>query len=162
MYKLILFCFLLQAIDAKRAQKQVYAPNDSDSSSVKTSNEVKTDRKTTERESEFQNEPKEETSNGNNLCQTMTKEGYEKCKQQYVEITKGEQNSRKICCALKTLQQCILPVLNKYCSLDAFNEIEKDLHGANHICRIVGSRYCPKVEGLDRLTLDPKEEFELI
>ena len=90
----------------------------------------------------------EEPPKENTLCDSKAREVYEKCKSQYKQITKDEQSSRRICCAVKTLQQCVLPVLNQYCSFEAINEMEKEFHGINHICRIVGSRYCPKVENL--------------
>ncbi len=79
-------------------------------------------------------------------CNSKARDGYQRCKGQYHEITKGNRNVRKICCALKTLQQCVIPVINENCSFEAFNDIESELHGINEICRIVGSKSCPRLD----------------
>lgn len=167
LFSLLLYCIAFKTIVTKRTPKESQVLIDDTPSRralTRSANQVNSDSKQFEKESEIPSKDavKEESSDGSRLCESMAKQEYEKCKLQYKEITKGEQNSRKICCALKTLQQCVLPVINKYCSFEALNEIDRELMGANHICRIVGSRYCPKMETLDRLAIDPKHEFELI
>ena len=94
--------------------------------------------------------PPHDSDNDKGFCDTMSREGIQRCKIQYKEITKGELSSRKICCAIKTLQQCVVPVLNQFCTFEAFNDIEKELHGINQICKIIGQRYCPKNENQRR------------
>jgi hypothetical protein len=79
-------------------------------------------------------------------CNSKARDAYQRCKRQYDEITKGNRDVNKICCALKTLQQCLIPVINENCSFEAFNDIESELHGVNEICRIVGSKSCPRLD----------------
>jgi len=80
----------------------------------------------------------------NSSCNSVAKIVYDRCQIQYYEITKGEQNVKKICCAVKTLQQCLLPAVNENCNFEAINYIERELHGVNQICQMIGSRSCPR------------------
>jgi hypothetical protein len=85
-----------------------------------------------------------------NLCSSKTSDAYERCKGQYHEITNGYPDVHKICCALKTLQQCLIPVINEYCGLEAFSNIKSELNGVNEICRFVGSESCPRLDNNEK------------
>jgi hypothetical protein len=75
-------------------------------------------------------------------CVSAMKEVYQNCKTNYNEVTKGEKDFRKICCAVKDFQKCLIPEINVKCGFEAFNEMARELHGINHICRIAGNRLC--------------------
>jgi hypothetical protein len=78
------------------------------------------------------------------MCFSAMKEVYRNCKTNYNEVTKGEKDVRKICCAVKDFQRCLIPEINVKCGFEAFNEMEREMHGINHICRAVGTRYCQR------------------
>jgi hypothetical protein len=77
-------------------------------------------------------------------CVSAMKEVYQNCKTNYNEVTKGEKDSGKICCAVKDFERCLIPQINVKCGFEAFNEVESGLHGINDICRVVGTRYCQR------------------
>jgi hypothetical protein len=90
------------------------------------------------------------------MCSSAMKEVYQNCKTNYNEVTKGEKDARKICCAIKDLQKCIIPEINVKCGFEAFNELERELHGINHICRVVGTRYCQR----NSIQTDRRQKFK--